>query len=138
MELEEGLFEEIKTLCIKGDAHFEEDELELAAESYEKALELLPAPKEKWEAALWIYTALGDAYFNLDELEKAEQYLGLALACPEGDKNPYIQLVMGKTLYELGKGEEARDHLLEAYELDGEEVFEDEDPKYLDCIEDLI
>ncbi len=138
MELDNKLFDEIKDLCAKGDEQYEEDLLEEAVASYKKALSLLPEPKEKWEAALWIYTALGDAYFNMDELETAEQYLQKAMACPDGPLNPYIQLMLGKTLYELGKGEEAQDHLLRAYELDGEEVFEDEDPKYLDCIEDLI
>ncbi len=45
---------------------------------------------------------------------------------------------LGQSAFEIGKMEEAREYLLRAYMLEGDDIFSDEDEKYLDCIRDLI
>ncbi len=44
---------------------------------------------------------------------------------------------LGQCSYELGR-DDAKEYLLRAYMLAGEEVFEYEDPKYLGSIKDML
>ena len=34
----------------------------------------MPEPKDDWEAATWLYVALGDAYFFLEKYEEAVDF----------------------------------------------------------------
>ena len=69
--MDDQSFEKIETICAKGEDLAEQECYEQAIEEYKKALELVPEPKYDDEASVWIYAAIGDAYFMLDEYEKA-------------------------------------------------------------------
>lgn len=105
---------------------------------FNKALELLPDPKDEWEAATWIYTALGDAFFFLNDYETAITNLNLARMCPDGIANPFILLRLGEAFYELGELQLSQKHLMEAYMMEGTEIFEDEDEKYFELIKSIL
>ena len=47
-----------------------------------------------------------------------------------GTGNPFVWLRLGQSAFELGNAKQATDALLSAYMLEGDEIFEDEDPKY--------
>ena len=138
MELSESTYRRIAEYCDKGEAMYESGAFHKAISNYEKALDLLPNPKEDWEAATWICTALSDAYAELDENEESMSYLLMAEKSPGGTTNPYIQLQLGIAYYDRLDLNQARDYLLRAYMLEGDDIFEDLEAKYLSAIQDLI
>ena len=95
------------------------------------ALNLLPNPKNNWEAYTWINGSLGEAYFILKDYSRAKEVLFDALNGPDGWENPFILLRLGESLYEMGEKDAASQYLARAYMLEGEELFKDEDSKYL-------
>lgn len=138
MELDDKLYKQVTQLCEKGDSLMEKNSFGEAEKLYSQALHLLPPPKSSWEAATWIYTALGDSYFfSSDYAKSAENYFN-ALNCPDGISNPYIQLKLGQSLLEQKRPDQAKEHLLRAYMLAGEEIFTDEDTKYFELIKSFI
>ena len=52
--------------------------------------------------------------------------------------NPFTRLRYGECLYETGNEELAREHLLAAYAMEGKELFEECDKKYLSVISGLL
>lgn len=75
--------------------------------------------------------------FN-DKYETSLNYFLEAEKCPDGLDNPFIYVRIGECFYELNNFKQAQDYLIRAYMLDGEEVFSDADPKYLNYIKALI
>lgn len=84
MELNDEIYNRITQLCEEGDSLAEDEYFDEAVEKYNEALELLPEPVYAWEAATWIFTALGDAYYMNDEYRQAVNSLNEALKCPDG------------------------------------------------------
>jgi tetratricopeptide (TPR) repeat protein len=128
--LPDDIHTSIQRLCGEGDSLVETQSFKNAITRFEQALELLPEPREKWEAATWIYTALGDTHFHAGEFEHARQALTTALLCPNALGNPFIWLRRGEIYFELGELKHAEDSLASAYMLGGHEIFKNEDPKY--------
>lgn len=137
-ELDNVIYEEVTYLSRLGDDYLDNGDTELALESYKKALELLPDPKSNWEAATWLYVAIGDTYWETKQYEKAYDGFYAALTCPGGIGNPFIHLRMGQLQTEFGNSEKARDELIRAYMGAGDDIFKDQNPKYLAQISDLI
>jgi tetratricopeptide (TPR) repeat protein len=138
MEMDEELYEKIQALCAEGEALLDEDDTEGAKNKYRAALDLVPSPKTEWEAATWIYTAMGDTCFLLEEYKQAQDHFFDAYNCPGGIENPFIALRLGECLFETGNKEKATEYLLRAYMLEGDEIFEEEDEKYFALIKDKI
>ena len=130
-ELEDDIYDQITDLSAVGEDHFENGDFKTAITYYQKALELVPLPKTNWEASTWLYTAIGDCYFSLSDFEKASDAFYDALNCPDGMGNPFIHLRLGECLFEGGEFQKAEDNLMRAYMLEGIEIFEDEDDKYI-------
>ncbi|XVN16207.1 hypothetical protein QZH47_09475 [Pseudomonas corrugata] len=63
LELDAGLHESIKDLCGSGDQLAEEGRYEDAIAKYNSAWQLVPDPKNEWEASTWILAAIADALF---------------------------------------------------------------------------
>ena len=130
MELEDKLYDEITALCSEGDELVDNSKYDDALTKYREALNLLPKPVEQWEAAVWIYTAIGDTYFWKKEYETAIHYLFNAYNCPDGFSNPFINMRLGQCFFEANNSSKATEYLLHAYMLNGKEIFEYEDEKY--------
>ncbi len=130
MELTDKLYDEITFLCSEGDKLVDNSEFDEALVEYRKALNLLPKPAEQWEAAVWIYTAIGDTYFYKKEYEAAIKFLFNAYNCPDGFSNPFINLRIGECFFELNNSDRATEYLLRAYMMKGKEIFEAEEEKY--------
>ena len=62
IELDPHLYTRINRFCEIGDTLAEEGKYNDAIASYQYAWDLLPDPKEQWEAATWILVAIGDAH----------------------------------------------------------------------------
>ncbi|MFC5445227.1 tetratricopeptide repeat protein [Rhizobium halophytocola] len=99
-----------------------------------EALALLPEPRRRWEALLWLNASIGDAERERGNIEAALAAFEEAAASAgmEGVTNPFVLWGIGACLYDLGRVEEATDPLPRAYMLEGEEIFEDSDPRYLE------
>ena len=138
MELENEIFEEISELCEDGEYLIEDNEFLPAIEIFNKALSLVPEPKTDWEASTWLYTAIGDTYAMVQDYKNGLSNLQEAQKCLGGEENPFILFKMGQCLFELGETEQGTKLLLQSYKLDGADIFEDEDEKYLVLIKDLI
>ncbi|WP_269531564.1 tol-pal system YbgF family protein [Chitinimonas sp. BJYL2] len=124
------LHEPIQALLDEGDKLFDKGHFDAALAKYEEARALLPSDPERWEASTWVLAAVGDACFQLAHFGRAREALALARSCPEGEDNPFILLRLGQCELELGQTDSARDCLQRAHLSGGDDVFEDEDPKY--------
>ncbi len=137
-QLSDDVHGRVVDLCEKGDRLMEERDLSGAMAAYERALELLPDPKEDWEAATWILTALGDAYFQRREHAKARDTLTRAMRCPGAIGNPFVHLRLGQAHLELKEIDRAKDELARAYMGGGDEIFAGEDPKFGRFIKEIL
>jgi len=136
-EIPDEIYDKIEKWSEEGNNFFEREQFTQALKKYKAALKLVPEPKSDWEASTWLYTSIGDVHFSENDFDKAKENYYSALNCPDGH-NPYVNLSLGQTLYELEESETSRKFLLLAYMSEGNEIFEDEDPKYIGHITDLI
>lgn len=132
------MHEQIADLCREGDALASAGRLDDARQKYIAALKLLPGEPRQWEAATWIYVALGDAHFRAGNVDKACKCFYNAVQCPRGLGNPYIHLRLGQLCFELHDLDKAADELARAYMGGGIDIFMEDDPKYLAFLETRI
>jgi len=137
-ELDDEIHERIKRFCADGDAAAERGEFAAAIEQYEKAWDLLPEPKTRWEAATWILAAIGDTHYLSGEFEQGRDTLLTAMRCPNAVGNPFLHLRLGQCQFELGFEIIAGDELTRAYMGGGGAIFRDEDPKYYAYIKTIL
>lgn len=137
MELDQRIYREICDLSQEGNQYLDVDNFELAEKKYLEALNLIPKPKTEWEASTWLYVALGEVYFFASKYLEAIPFFNEALKCPEGLGNPLINLRMGQCYYELENYDFAKEHFLKAYMVEGKEIFEGEDDKYIKLVDQI-
>ena len=130
--------EQIAELCKEGDVLASAGRLDDAKQKYIAALKLLPGEPGQWEAATWIYVALGDVHFHSRSFDKAFKCFHNAVRCPKGLGNPYIHLRLGQLQFELNQLDNAVDELMRAYMGGGIDIFMEDDPKYLAFFETRI
>ena len=138
MELEDKVYNQIVSLAEEGDDFAEKEIFGSAISKYNEALDLVPEPKTDWEAATWLYVALGDALFSEKDFSAALDAYEKALMSPDGTGNPYIWFCLGEVFYELGNIEKAKTHFMSAYLLDGDDIFKDTKPVYKSLISEEI
>jgi tetratricopeptide (TPR) repeat protein len=132
--LPRGVQQSMDELCREGDDRLDAGEFDEALAAYRAAAELIPDPKEGWEASTWIFTAIGEALCFKGEYAEALQNLRVAVVSPDGLGNPLIHLRLGEAYYELDDFEKAGDELTRAYMGGGKEIFGTEDPKYINFL----
>lgn len=138
LQLSDALHKQITDLCKDGDTLASGGKPEEAKQKYIAALRLLPGEPSQWEAATWIYAALGDVHFHLHNFDKAFRCFYNAVQCPKGLGNPYNHLRLGQLYFEQGNFDKATDELTRAYLGGGVDIFMEDDPKYLDFLETKI
>lgn len=132
MEIEETIYANITKLSKEGDALAERKQFAEALKKYNEALELVPVPKTDWEAATWLYAAIGDSYFFAKQFVNALNAFREAYKCPDGISNPFINLRIGECYFEMGDLENAEEYLLRAYMWEGAEIFKNENKRYIE------
>lgn len=130
-ELADDIFDQIIDLSEDGEDLFENGDFQEAIDKWSTALQLLPEPKDNWQAALWLYTSLGDGYRYLGDLDQALKAFKKAYEGVEGASNPYVLYSLGATLYDLNRKDEAVSFLLKAYEIEGKDIFAEDGVTYL-------
>ncbi|GAA4441453.1 tetratricopeptide repeat protein [Bremerella cremea] len=131
MEMPDEIYDQLNEHCERGEALLAKGDADAALEQYQAAEALIPSPKLSWEAALWVYAAIGDAWFAKQDFDRARQAFSNAVLCPDGLGNPFIHLRLGQCQFEENNLDKAADELTRAYMAEGLAIFEDENPKYL-------
>jgi tetratricopeptide (TPR) repeat protein len=117
-------------LAARGGQFMDRGLFQTAAQVWTQALDLLPAPKGDWEAALWLDVSIGEAWWRAGKLGPAHDHLRDAMN-EGGARHPYALMRLGQVLADLGDIPGAIEHLLRASALGGSALFDAEDPKYL-------
>lgn len=134
-ELPTSIHSRVKELSAAGEAALEAEDYRGAIDLFEEALDLLPDPKHRWEAELWLLAAMGDAAFLAGDLELARMVLMQAMRDhDEANGNPFLRLRLGQCLLDLGELDPAANWLAGAFLLEGPSLFEGEDPRFLDFV----
>lgn len=132
-DLPEDIYNEILDESEQGNGLMDQGRFTEALEVFESALSKLPYPIEKWEAFVWLKAAIGDAQFLMCNYKQAEEEFFDAMNGPDGCSNPFVLLRLGECFYEQ-ESDKAIEYLCKAYFLEGEEIFENENNKYLEVV----
>ena len=127
MELPSEIYDQIEALSAEGSDLFDQSDYPAAVDKWSAALALLPEAKTEWDAFTWLSASIGDAHYALGNFEDARHALFDALNGPGGTENPFAHYRLGQTEIKIGNEDNGVKHLLEAYMLDGEEIFLGED-----------
>lgn len=128
------MMKSIQDLCAQGDGLASAGSYEDAIERYNAAWELVPEPKNNWNAATWILAAIGDACYLGGYRTSAREALEYAMKCPDAVGNPFLHLRLGQVLLDAEEDDKAADELMRAYMGAGSEIFGSENAKYLDFL----
>lgn len=129
--------EKIDDLAEQGNRFFDNEDYGKALDTWLKALELIPSPQNCYSESVWFMTAIGDIYFVNENFKTACEYFENAYTniSSKGTFNPFVIMRFGQCCLELGQKEKAVEYLLRAYMIDND-VFEYEDPKYIDFLKE--
>jgi tetratricopeptide (TPR) repeat protein len=133
--LSEAVQADIGRLCALGDAEADLGCFPQALSHYWAAWDLLPEPQTDYLEATWILAAVGDVNFLGRDYEAGRDNLSTVMHCPGAIGVAFLHFRLGQCLFEIGDEAAAADELLRAFHGGGDTLFDDEDPKYLDCVE---
>ncbi|WP_017523392.1 tetratricopeptide repeat protein [Pusillimonas noertemannii] len=133
MELPDHIYAQVEILAEQGNEMLDDEDYEGALASWSEALELLPEPRNDWDAAMWLHASMAEAHYQLRDFESARDAMYDALNAPGGNENPYVHYMLGKALLRLDD-EKAVDALLRAYMLDGEDIFDSDEEEGPDAL----
>lgn len=138
LSISDATHAEIERLCAMGDANADLANFPAALDCYWAAWDLLPEPKIACQEATWILAAVGDANFLGGDYRAGCDNLGTVMHCPGAIGIPFLHFRLGQCHFELGDEAAAADELMRAFHGGGEDLFDDEDPKYLACLEGAL
>jgi tetratricopeptide (TPR) repeat protein len=130
-ELPASVHDKLKGLCAEGDSLAAAGRFDDAVSQYNAAWALVPDPKNHWNASTWILAAIADACFLGGYETSALEALQYAMTCPGAVGNPFLHLRLGQVLLDKDQPDEAANELARAYMGAGEQIFEDQDERYL-------
>ena len=138
--LSEELTERIEVLSEQGSDLFEEEKFREALDVWSEALALIPSPQNLYGESFWLETSIGDGYFMLNEFEQSQAHFLNAKGNIETNsyENPFVMLRLGELFFELKAFGDAKEFLLRAYMLEGEELFETEEEKYFNFLQENV
>ncbi len=136
--LEDILYKQIDELSEKGNKEADENNFDEAIQFFSQAYELLPHPKQEWEASTWLLSSIGDMYYQKKDYIASKKYFYDAMNCPDAIYNPFINLRLGESLFELSEFDKSKEYLLRAFMMVRESIFENEDEKYMNLIKQIL
>ena len=132
------VFASVKSKAGEGERQFRADDFRSAFVTFNDALDLLPEPRQQWNAAGWLLVAMGECAYRRASWKAAVGPLQDAMMCPGTLGNPWAHLRLGQVRLELAEHDRAADELARAYMGGGREVFEEQDPKYFALVESVL
>lgn len=136
MELPNTLYDQIEKLSKQGNKAMDDKDYQNAMVFFQKAEELLPLPKEKWDAYIWLSASVGDAYFMMQDYGTSLNYFCRCYKLGEID-NPFILLRIGENYFELQDYNNAKEFLLRTYMIEGKKIFKN-GKKYLQWLSENV
>lgn len=138
--ISEELSERIEELSEQGNDLFDEEKFRECIKVWSEALALIPHPQNLYGETFWLETSIGDCYFMLNEYEQSQVHFLNAKGNIETNayENPFVMLRLGELFFEFGHFNEAKEFLLRAYMLEGEELFETEEEQYFNFLKDNV
>ena len=136
MQLEDAVYAQLTERTERGNHCYDAEQYEEAVVIWISALKLLPEPKSQWEAALWLHASIADSQFHLGNFAEARASSFDALNCPGSLDNPLVLLRLGEASFELGLQGDALEYLTRAYLLEGAQLFDGENPAYLNLLKE--
>jgi hypothetical protein len=133
--LSQAIHADIDRLCALGDAEADLACFPQALGHYWAAWDLLPEPKISCQEATWILAAIGDVNFLGGDYVAGRDNLSTVMHCPGAIGIPFLHFRLGQCLLELGDAPGAADELGRAFHGGGAALFDDEDPKYRECVD---
>ena len=109
-----------------------------AIEKFKEAYELMPEPRDQWQYAPLLTSAIAGNYFLHKDYKNSLDYFRELMTFPGSIGEASNHFHIGKCRFELGQLEKARYELLRAYLLDGAFLFEGEDRKYYELVKPLL
>ncbi len=122
---------QIDALVTAADYDAEDGNYQEALDAYWAAWEILPEPKTEWDVALVLLGSIGDMNFLMGQFAEGVTNLSMAMHCKEAIGNPFLHMRLGQCQFEIGNLPSAKDDLRLAHIAEGDEMFANEDPKYL-------
>lgn len=129
-KLQDNVFKKIDVFHQKAEHFIENEQFTDAIKEYQKAWNTLPEPRQLWDAALWIKVGQAECFLALDEYDSGKQKLLDAILCAGAVSNPLVHLLLGICYFETNEKENARYELQQAYDLEGESIFQEGDEQY--------
>lgn len=136
LKLSDEVAEQIEVVSQEGNEYFDEEEYDKAIAVWKQALALIPNPHQAFSESFWLESAIGDAYFMSEKNKEAlPHFLNAKSNIKEiAQENAFIMLRLGQMYFEANEFENAKEYLLLAYTLDGEEIFQGSKEKYLEFL----
>ena len=124
-------------LAEQGNTFFDYGKLDEALKVWSKGLEMIPEPHNCYAESVWFLASIGDIWFSQREYKKALECFEAARTnlSGEGLNNPFILLRTGQCCFETGDVDAAAEFLLSAYMLEGEEIFDEDNEKYFEFLQ---
>lgn len=134
--LEDTVIDAIEDLSELGNIQFEAENFTMAIQIWQKALDLIPEPRQLYPESQWLEVSIGDAYFLLEKHHIALEYFQKAKNNIEENayENPFIMLRLEQTLLENNQKDHAKQYLMRAYLFEGKEIFENDNAKYFEFL----
>lgn len=138
--IDEPTNEKIDQLAEQGNEAFDHENYREAIALWEKALNLVPEPQHFYAQSQWLYVSIGDAFFALNDFTAALTHFENAKSnvMENGYHNPFLCLRLGQCFLETGDSDNAKEFLLRAYMIEGEAIFNEDDPKYFDFLKNNV
>ena len=141
-KLQKAAYQAAITSLERGNDFLDNDQHARALEEYHRALKWVPNPHEGYEIAHEIYAAIGDAHWFEEDFDQALKNFETAQRIYGGIHShyqPFLMLRLGQVLYRIAERDDDADTkkrahtmLSGAYESSGEEIFDDEDPEFME------
>ncbi|WP_367867827.1 tol-pal system YbgF family protein [Pedobacter sp. WC2423] len=132
VELSAEVSAPIEELSEQGNDLFEEEKYLECIQVWNEALSLIPEPQNSYSEAFWLEASIGDCYFMRNDFEQSLLHFLNAKGNigTNAYENPFVMLRLGELFLERDHFNDAKEFLLRAYMLEGEEIFETENEKY--------
>lgn len=137
-DLPEALKTQVDAQIEQAIALEEQGQFQQAEQVYQAALALIPEPKHAFWETTRIYVGFGEIHFVQGQFEQAAHFYQECMKMPEGFINPFVLLRRGQIAFEQDDAITAAEHLTRALMLEGTEIFDEEDPKYLDFLKTVL
>lgn len=137
-EFPEALSNRIRKLCIEANRLSAKGNYPPALEKLWTAFDLVHEPKDEHLTATWIITLIGDVNYLSKDFEAGRDNLSTGMNLPGALGNPFSHLRLGQCEFEMGDMARAGDELARAYISGGTEIFESENPKYLQFLSSIL